>query len=324
VRRILSIDGGGIKGAFACSFLAELEEHAEGSIGEYFDLIVGTSTGGIIALGLGLGHPARDLLGFYQDAGPRIFGGSRIVRAVRRLGYAKYSPQPLRRELEQRFGNALLGDSKVRLVIPAQEEDGRVHVFKTPHHPDYQLDRRKLAVDVALATSAAPTYFPTHRLAAGLPIVDGGTWANNPVGVACVEAIGVLGWPRNEIEILSLGCTSSPLKRGFLRRMGLAGLVGWARAVVDQIAAGQSSGALGTAKLLVGEPHVYRVDPPAAPGRYDLDNARRLPDLVALGYAEARHALPKLAKVFLQERVEPFSPCPEPQVPRERRRAPTG
>ena len=76
-KRILSLDGGGIKGVFPAAFLASIEEEVESSIGEYFDLIVGTSTGGIIALGLGLGFAAKELLSFYQDLGSQVFAGNR-------------------------------------------------------------------------------------------------------------------------------------------------------------------------------------------------------------------------------------------------------
>lgn len=75
VRRILSIDGGGVLGTFPASFLAELEEKIDKPIGSYFDLIVGTSTGGIIAIALGLGHKASEILELYEQHGPRIFGG---------------------------------------------------------------------------------------------------------------------------------------------------------------------------------------------------------------------------------------------------------
>src|SRR5271156_185257 len=71
--RILSLDGGGIRGVFPAAFLARLEEHLENPIGRYFDLIAGTSTGGIIAIGLGLGLPACDILKLYMEEGPAIF-----------------------------------------------------------------------------------------------------------------------------------------------------------------------------------------------------------------------------------------------------------
>jgi hypothetical protein len=87
-RRILAIDGGGIKGTFPAAFLAAVEETIEQPIHKYFDLIVGTSTGGIIALGLGLGMTARDIEQFYETYGPRIFAGGRGWRAVRGIGWA--------------------------------------------------------------------------------------------------------------------------------------------------------------------------------------------------------------------------------------------
>jgi len=75
VRKILSIDGGGIKGVFPASFLTTIEDSIGDRVSNYFDLIVGTSTGGIIALGLGLGLPAKDILSFYEEKGSAIFKG---------------------------------------------------------------------------------------------------------------------------------------------------------------------------------------------------------------------------------------------------------
>jgi len=83
MRRILSIDGGGIKGVFPASFLTTLEESLGHPIAKFFDLIVGTSTGGIIALGLGLGLSAKEILSFYEEHGPSIFRGTRFARALR-------------------------------------------------------------------------------------------------------------------------------------------------------------------------------------------------------------------------------------------------
>lgn len=96
-------------------------------------------------------------------------------------------------------------------------------------------------MDVALATSAGPTFFPTHRLLTGKPLVDGGLFANNPVGLAVVEAIGVLEWPKESIKVLSLGCTSTPLKVGWGRRLALGfGYLGGK--IVDVFMATQSEG----------------------------------------------------------------------------------
>ena len=158
MRRILSIDGGGIKGVFPASFLAEVEDAIGDKVARYFDLIVGTSTGGIIALGLGLGMSAREILGFYEKAGPTIFGGRRTWLSLKHWGWAKYSAEPLRTAVESTFGTKRLGDSITRLVIPSFNlTTGEVHVFKTCHHPKFERDYLVRAVDVALATSAAPT-----------------------------------------------------------------------------------------------------------------------------------------------------------------------
>jgi uncharacterized protein len=108
MKRILVIDGGGIKGVFPASFLARVEESLSQKVAEYFDLIVGTSTGGIIALALGLGLSGNQILAFYEEHGPNIFYGNRQFRAWRRWFRAKYDPRPLRTALEQVFGKGHL------------------------------------------------------------------------------------------------------------------------------------------------------------------------------------------------------------------------
>src|SRR6266849_6407166 len=187
---------GGIKGVVPASFLAHVEESLPNTIAQYFDLIVGTSTGGIIALALGLGLSARETLAFYEEHGPNIFGGNPRVRAWRSCFRAKYDPLPLRSALEAVFGKRKLGESTKRLMIPSFNIDtGEVHVWKTSHDPRFERDYRCTVVDVALSTAAAPTYFPTYRIASGTPLIDGGMWANNPIAVALVEAVGILKWP---------------------------------------------------------------------------------------------------------------------------------
>src|SRR5216117_477496 len=119
MRRILSIDGGGIKGVFPGSFLTTLEESLGQPIAKFFDLIVGTSTGGIIALGLGLGLSAKEILSFYEEHGPSIFRGSRVTRALRQVGISKYSSDALRAALKTVFGERKLGESSTRLVVPS-------------------------------------------------------------------------------------------------------------------------------------------------------------------------------------------------------------
>src|SRR5688572_3559704 len=94
--RILAIDGGGIKGVFAAACLGALEETLGVDVGDYFDLIAGTSTGGIIALGLGAGMSANEILKFYEQLGPTVFRRQGVGRVVRQLVMPKYTSQPLR------------------------------------------------------------------------------------------------------------------------------------------------------------------------------------------------------------------------------------
>ncbi len=308
MKRILTIDRGGIKGVFPAAFLATVEDTLEHNVVDYFDLIVGTSTGGIIALGLGLGLSAKELLAFYEKHGPTIFKGNRGLRWLRWLGISKYSSVSLEKALRSCFGNKRLGDSKKRLVIPSLNlETGEVYIYKTAHHPRLERDYKEKAVEVALKTSAAPTYFPTHRSSAGTPLIDGGMWANNPVGMSVVEAITLLNWSKDSLKILSLGCTTEPLNVNWGRKVSLGRLY-WATKFVDVFMHAQSHSSLGTAKLLAGHESVIRIDPSVARGKFGLDKASEIPSLKGLGESQAREALPKLREIFLGNHAEQFVP----------------
>lgn len=308
MKRILAIDGGGIKGVFPASFLATVEDSIQDNIANYFDLIVGTSTGGIIALGLGLGLSAKEILAFYEESGPLIFGGNRLLRGLRCLSTTKYNRGPLNKALKDRFGDKKLGDSTKRLVIPCLNiETGEVYVYKTAHHPRLVRDYKEKAVEVALATAAAPTYFPPHRAPTGIPLVDGGIWANNPVCVAVVEAITLLDWPRDSLKVLSIGCTTEPLK---IKREKLSALGALCRTkkLLNLFMFPQSKAALGMAKLLAGHDNVIRIDRDMPAGRFSLDNTEEICSLKGLGSSEARDAWSKLREIFLGNPVEPFNP----------------
>ena len=193
------------------------------------------------------------------------------------------------------------------MVIPSLNlETGEVYVYKTAHHPRFERDYRVRAVDVALATAAAPTYFPAHEGAAGIPLVDGGVWANNPVGMAVVEAIGILGWPREELRVLSLGCTTEA-PRGAAGKFR-HGLAYWAPRLIELFMAAQSSASSGTAAVLIGHGNVLRISPSVTRGRFGLDQFEGIAALKGLGAAEARKALPALRDRFLAEPAEEFRP----------------
>lgn len=303
-KKILSIDGGGIKGVFPASFLASIEETLGDKVSNYFDLIVGTSTGGIIALGLGLGMTAKNILKFYEELGPSIFHGSRISKLIGRLYSSKYNQKPLSDALTNTFGQKKLGESIKRLVIPSLNvETGEVHLFKTSHHPRLEKDYKIYAVDVALATAAAPTYFPTFHSSDGIPLVDGGMWANNPLGVAVVEAIGILQWQPSIVKVLSLGCTTETLS--VAKKSGLnLGLQ-----IVDVFMSAQSSASISTGQVLIGKENIIRISPSVAKDRFVLDGIEDIRALKGLGSSEARKALPEIRRVFFDSPAELFEPC---------------
>ncbi|MDP3608027.1 MAG: CBASS cGAMP-activated phospholipase [Methylophilus sp.] len=324
-RRILALDGGGIKGAFAAAFLETIEEATGKRIVEHFDLIAGTSTGGIIALGLGLGMTAREVSQFYVNDGPRIFdqhnsldsngllsrltGWLRDKKSnVKQLTAPKYDTAELRKSLERAYQSKRLGDSSIRLIIPAYHADNEdVYVFKTRHHPRLQLDWKESAVNVALATAAAPTYFQAHSMPSGAPLIDGGIWANNPAGLAAVEARSVLGWKDDNLYIIRLGCTEEaldiPIDEGY------AGLLLKSTALFMQ---GQSRSADGTAMLLSDHrqesPRFFPFQPKVSVGKFKLDSIDMINRLRGLGAAHAREALPLFEKHFLYEKSEAFVP----------------
>lgn len=308
MRRILTIDGGGIKGVFPAAFLATLEDCIGAPVADYFDLIAGTSTGGIIALGLGLGLSSRDMLDLYKAYGARIFPRQRWLRVLG-LIRAKYSYMPLREALVAAFGERRLGESHNRLLIPSLNLAAeRVHIYKTSHHPKLVHDYKMPMVEVALATVAAPTYFPIHLSPDGLPYLDGSLWARNPLALAVVEALGVLDWPRDEIEVLSLGCTSAHLNVSWKKRISL-GASYWGAHIADVFMKAQSSSAIAMSHSLVGSSHVFRISPDTSELHFTVDGVEHIPELEALGRAEATANLDQLMPVFFAEKAEPFQPC---------------
>lgn len=171
--RVLALDGGGVKGTFTAALLAELERMTGKRVGEYFDLITGTSTGGIIAIALAVGIPAEQVRRFYVERGPAIFPSvgihNRFHHWLRHWVWTKHDPQHLRKALTDVFGERKMGEARTRLVVPAFNiVDGSVTLFKTAHCVRFRQDYLRDCIDVALATSAAPTYLPpTTSVTAG-------------------------------------------------------------------------------------------------------------------------------------------------------------
>lgn len=314
--RILSIDGGGIRGVFPAAYLAELEQRFLGGrpIASCFDMVAGTSTGGIIALALAHGLTARQALRIYVERGDRIFpalnGWRKWYRILRWISRPKHDQNILKGELLAIFGEAVLDHAKTRLVIPSFEgRFGEPFLYKTPHHPDYQKDRHKKFAHVALHTTAAPSYFAGVE-DDGYVMIDGGVWANNPVMNALVDVLACYDIPRENIRILSLGTGDAEFTVDERARSG--GVREWALMRAFSAAArAQSKNALGQAYLLAGKNNVLRIDPPESATPIALDDvARSVRELPLMARSLAEGSGHHVETMFLADCVDPFVRCP--------------
>jgi len=220
--KILAIDGGGIKGLYSATVLARLEEKAGKKAGECFDMICGTSTGGLIALGVASGKPAEDLAKLYSKHGKKIFPTSnfrfvryfqsRIQTLRQTLFWGKYSAKALKTQLTETFKDKKLGELDNLVCIPSFNlTAGMPRIFKFPHKEGgFFMDKEIPLVDAALATSAAPTYLPIHEYNDTM-FVDGGVWANNPSLCGLLEALKFFvgdGKKYTHVELLSIASIS--------------------------------------------------------------------------------------------------------------------
>lgn len=205
---ILALSGGGYRGLYTAKIIADIESEIDAPIGTRFDLITGTSIGGILALALALEIPAQRIVDLFVDHGEEIF---KKRWSLGRYLRAPYSPEPLRRLLASKtlFGELYLGSCKHPVIVPSVNySTGAPVMFKTSHHADFKRDHRFRIVDVAMATSAAPAYFPRHVFN-NCQYVDGGLFANAPGLLGLHEAKTFFLRNNQDIRLLSVGTMSS-------------------------------------------------------------------------------------------------------------------
>lgn len=246
--RVLCLDGGGMRGLYTASVLYTLAQryspNQEIDVGKGFNLIVGTSTGGILAIALAAGVPISKIIEIYRTHGPKIFTCPlprnpflKLLWAIRNLLSPANQSTHLRESLSEIFENENLGDlfvrRKIGLCIPAVNlATHESRVFKTAHDPKRNADDQRTLVDVAVASSAAPIILPiasvrnTHLHEQSSYFVDGGLWANNPVLVGLVEALHITD-PNREIEIVSIGTCPPPSGGALLPNEVQRGVLGW-------------------------------------------------------------------------------------------------
>jgi len=226
---ILTIDGGGIRGIFPAKFLANFEDRLvdlkcrKTHIYEHFDFISGTSTGGIIAIALALGIPAREIHDLYMEHAAVIFWNKQPW--YKRLSYSRYQSAILEEKVRETFRNHFNGidprlkDVKVPVCVPIFDLlQGKPSILKSKYHKRFNRDYHLPAYQAALATSSAPTFFDPYSNSyekidsnskeSFSNKVDGGVFANNPTLLTLIEVQKAFGKKLNQLRILSIGTGS--------------------------------------------------------------------------------------------------------------------
>lgn len=232
--RVLSLAGGGFLGLYTAVVLEGLESRAGEPLGRRFDLIAGTSIGGLLALALAYEVPMSRLVRLFVDQGPAVFSSrdlpsgavSRLLDLSRSVLGPKYSGAALREALHAELGERRLADALHRVVVPAVDVDQcETKIFKTPHTAASEGDGDLRAVDVAMAACAAPAYFPAVRIGRRL-YADGGLFAVAPDQVALHELEHFMGIDPGRVSMLSIGTATAHYRPAEGVRDD-AGAVGW-------------------------------------------------------------------------------------------------
>lgn len=280
IYHVLALSGGGYRGLYTATVLAELEKVLGRPIASHFDLLCGASAGGMLALGLAAEIPAIELKEIFENEGSRIFDSRNFLRRL--LGFwmtAKHDSEGLREVLTDRFQKTTIGDLKHRVLIPTVNySTGRGQFFKTPHHPSFEFDHCMKVVDVALATAAAPVYFPLARNERGV-FADGGLVGNAP-GLFGLHEVNTFLAPKNNalIRVLSIGTMTigttirgdASLDRGFCK---------WRGGLFDLVISAQESSVDYMLRHLLGD-NYYRIDDVVTP---DQSKDVRALDQVSIG-----------------------------------------
>jgi patatin-like phospholipase/acyl hydrolase len=272
--RVLAIDGGGIRGLIPALVLTEMERRAGRRIFEMFDLIAGTSTGGILACALCAPDPlpASELVALYEDEGPKIFDRSLFQRIKSADGLLdeKYDDGALDSALERFLGHKRLAETRPDLIVPAYDTAlPGPYFFKTakaratPESDDFPLSA------VARATSAAPTYFEPLE-AGGRALLDGGVFAVNPAMSAFAEVLKEVN--AADVVLLSLGTGQRTRKRSF-EEIKDWGVARWARPILDVVFDGVSDAVDYQLDHVLGGDRYWRLQTELTLASDDLDDA---------------------------------------------------
>jgi patatin-like phospholipase/acyl hydrolase len=304
--RILAIDGGGIRGLIPGLVLSELERRAGRRVFELFDLIAGTSTGGILACALCAPDPlpAAEVVTLYEEDGPEVFERSLFqrIRSADGLLDEKYDAAGLESELERFVEHKRLKETKPDLIVPSYDTAlpgpyffKTTNAKETPDEDDFPLSV------VARATSAAPTYFEALEVG-NKSLIDGGVFATNPAMCAFAEVLNRDDVSPRDVVLLSLGCGQRTETHSFdeIKDWGLAK---WARPILDVVFDGVSDAVNYQLDRVLGPERYWRLQPELTLASDHLDDAsednlrklrRQAEELIAARTADLDAVLKKL------------------------------
>jgi patatin-like phospholipase/acyl hydrolase len=316
---ILALDGGGIRGIIPALFCAKLESWGGLGICELFDLIAGTSTGGIIALGLTnpTGHEtegipshrlAESILALYEQHGNTIFAQPRPLLV--NLFRPRFNALGIESVLNEHFGESKLSDSVKPVLITSYDiEMHRPRIFKSWKAHVVEGHNATMA-EIARAASAAPIIFPPTRVG-GRTLVDGGIFANNPSMIAYAEARRL--WPsEDDFLIVSIGTGMVPEPHYYEKTVN-RGIIGWGQSIIGCIFDGTSDANDYVARQIIPSDRYFRFQCELGKESGQLDNAKPANIMGLKTAAErlfnsSRPVLEKLMPLLTSER----SPCPWP------------
>jgi len=308
--KILSIDGGGIRGLIPGAVLAAIEKSTGKPIARLFDVVAGTSTGGILACGLNApgadGNPrfsASSLVDMYINDGARIFP-QHIFERVTELVGEKYPATGIEEVLRQYVGESRLSETVTEVLVTAYDIERRKPKFFRSRDAREDPTRDHPLWMVARSTSAAPTYFEPFKLPGPTPgdyeaLVDGGVFANNPAMCAYVDGSAGPGQVQpDDVLVVSLGTGSQnrPIPYGQARGWGQ---LQWAKPILDVVFDGISATTDYQLAQILGDGHYFRLQAELtiASDQMDRATAENLRDLQLQAEQLIADNAPALARI---------------------------
>lgn len=304
---ILCLSGGGARGIFQASLLHHLSQRIEQPYYKQFDMIAGTSTGAIIGIALSLGISTDRILQFYKEKSSEIF--SKNIWANLTSG-SVYSSDILRKNLEEIFQTNTLKDAQTSLLVTASCLDQYKHKIFSNIGPSCQQDKKLTAVDVAMSSSAAPTYFSAVTpQGQDRTFVDGGLWANDPSIVAIFWANKYLGVEFSRIKLLSIGTGELPIgmsKKEFDEKKPYSPM--FVKNIFETIFAAQSSFADYQTKEILHKNNLLRINPSLKEKIILDDYEKSIDQLLPLAenFLEDNHS--EISLLLSNEPIEIYSP----------------